>query len=102
MEEIKYKDQIDKFKAVGRNTHTVTCESGETALFLEPTIVQSAPVLAILMSGEPDLIKAGGKIFESCWVAGDDKIRTDEELKAEVCLALVNLAKIKTATVKKN
>ena len=47
---------------------------------------------------DKDPIKSGIILFENCWLAGDDEIRNDDELKMGVITEINALFKIRKAT----
>lgn len=94
---------IELLKSKGIDTYTITCESGESCVLSQPSIKTTAKILPILMAEKnADFLQAGKIIITDCWVSGDDAIRTDENLNAEVALAALGIIQLKVASVKKN
>lgn len=60
-------------------------------------------VLGLIMpsNGDPQYIKAGEIILNTCWVGGDEEIRTDEEYLNAAAMQAYQLVEIKTASLKK-
>jgi hypothetical protein len=107
----RFQEAIDLHRKKGIQTYTLTCVTGEKCLIREPDPFESAAVLPILQGmgydnngkmREPSLLEAGQKIISECWISGDDKIRKDKNLMAEVSLAAANLIDLRIADVKKN
>jgi hypothetical protein len=107
----RFKEAIEAHKKKGIQTYTLTCKTGEECLIREPDPFEAASVVPILQGlgfdqngkqREPSLLEAGQKIIDLCWISGDDKIRKDRNLKAEVSLAAANLIDLRIAEVKKN
>lgn len=93
---------IDNLKKQGIETYTITCDNGKECLIRKPTIKTSSKILPIMMAENADLLKAGKIIIDECWIAGDDEIRKDEDLNAEVSLAALQVVQLKVAEIKKN
>jgi hypothetical protein len=105
MEENKFQEAIDNHKKKGIQTYTFTCESGEQCILREPSINQSGKILPYLISignDKADFIAGGKVLVEECWICGDDAIRKNEDLLAEVAFAALSTIKMRTADVKKN
>jgi len=59
--------------------------------------------LSIIMGlAESDPIKSNEKLLESCWVSGDDVIKTEDELFFGVSSVIGDIIKIREASIKKN
>ncbi|MGV7234657.1 MAG: hypothetical protein ACQ9ET_00220 [Nitrosomonadaceae bacterium] len=60
-------------------------------------------VLGLVMpsNGQPQYIKAGEIILNSCWVEGDEEIKTDESLLLSACMSAYQLVDIKESSLKK-
>lgn len=61
-------------------------------------------VIALIMpSGteRPKYLTAGELILNSCWVSGDERIKTDEQLKISASLAAIKIYEVKKTTLKK-
>ena len=50
--------------------------------------------------GGKDPIRFGELILENCWLGGDERIKTDDDLFLSANAVLGNLIKIKTASIK--
>jgi len=101
----RFQQGIDNHKKRGINTFTVTCGNGLQCLIREPTVSESGKILPYLIKigdNDPDFIKAGNQLIKSCWIAGDDEIRQNEDLAAEVAFSLLSIVQLKVADVKKN
>ena len=101
----KYQEAITNYGKKGISTYTFTCETGETCILREPTVRETGEILPSLTpigDKEPNLIDAGIKIIDMCWIAGDSEIRKNDDLLCEVALASVNTIKLRIADVKKN
>jgi len=110
-QENRFKEAIDTLKKAGKNTYTYTCENGKQCVLSEPSIrdsIKLLPYIYAMMSPKKnndekfDVSDGAIMIVDLCWVAGDDEIRTNEDLKIEVGMSALNTAQIKTADVKKN
>ena len=103
--EQKFKEAIENHKKKGITTYTLTCETGEACVIREPSVTESGKIVPMLVKigdNEPDFIGAGKLLVNNCWVAGDDKIRKDDDLLAEIAFAAISIIKLKVADVKKN
>tara|TARA_R100001015_G_C4531229_1_gene97572 strand:+ start:209 stop:475 length:267 start_codon:yes stop_codon:yes gene_type:complete len=49
-----------------------------------------------------DMLGAGEIILKTCWVSGDEEIRTVDEYILAASLQCVSLIEMKTASIKKN
>jgi len=101
----RFSEVIDLHKKKGIDTYTLKTESGEVCVLREPTVKETGNLIPLIIGfgdNKPDLVQAGIDLVETCWLAGDDKIRKDEDLKAEVGLGAINMIDIKVAEVKKN
>ena len=96
------KEVIERHKKSGIITYTLTCETGEECIIRHPAIKTTNKVLNYLFGENRDMLKAGKIILDDCWIAGDDVIRTDEELNGEVAFAASTTVEFKIAEVKKN
>jgi len=105
MEQNRFKEAIDNLKKAGKNSYTLTCENGKQCLLREPTVQESSKIIPYIMGfadQDPDFVKGGKILVKECWIAGDDEIRKDEELLAEVAFAAISVMNMKVADVKKN
>ncbi len=101
----RYDELIAKLKKKNIQTYTFTCQSGETCLLQEPTVIQTGKILPYLSAesgADVDYNKAGSFLVEECWLSGDDAIRKDESLKFEVGFAAIQTINLKVADIKKN
>lgn len=83
----KYVLEIDEYKA-----------------YLKPinrAVLETALGMIMPVHGSPKLITAGEMILNSCWIDGDEIIKTDDELLIEACLQCVGLIERKSAQIKK-
>jgi hypothetical protein len=64
-------------------------------------IMERALGLIMPITGAPKLITAGEIVLTGCWISGDEEIRTNEELKIEACLKVIELIERKNSTLKK-
>jgi len=98
--EERFQLAIDTHKKTGIHTEIFVCESGEACLVRKPTAKVSA--MAIPLIYKDDYLGAGKLLIEECWIAGDDEIKKNEDLEAEVALAIAQSMNIKIASQKKN
>jgi hypothetical protein len=55
-----------------------------------------------LAGKDPEIVRAGSLILESCWLSGDEELKTEDDLNISACLKAVELIEIKEANLKKN
>lgn len=108
----RYAEAINLHKQKGIDTWIITTEDGKySCLIRESTPVESAKIFPVLNGmgydekgqlKDPDLLEAGKRIVKSGWLAGDDEIRKDENLMAEIALAASTTINLKIGIAKKN
>jgi hypothetical protein len=64
-------------------------------------VMEQALGLIMPLTGSPKMITAGEMILNSCWISGDDEIKTDPELYVDACLNAVQLIERKASSLKK-
>lgn len=57
--------------------------------------------LTMSMTKAPEYIKAGEIIINSCWISGDEEIRTDEDNLIAAAMQAFTLVNMKSAELKK-
>lgn len=79
------------------NNKTYKCLLCEPNRFvIEAALAEVAPI-----GKDPKLIKAGELILNSCWVSGDDEIRTIDRLLVSAALQAYEMINMANATLKK-
>ncbi len=104
-DKVPFDAAIKSHKKMGIQTYTMETECKKLCLIKQPSIVQTGKIMPLIMTigdKEADFNKAAITLVDECWIAGDDEIRKDEELKIQVGLAALNLVEMKVATIKKN
>lgn len=95
--------QIKQWKAEHGEVHQVEIpldDEGNTAVayFKKPTLdILSASA----KYAETDPIKSGNIMFESCWLGGDERIKSSDEAKLGAIQVVAKLFKVRVATIKK-
>ncbi len=64
-------------------------------------VMEQALGLIMPLTGTPKMITAGELILNSCWISGDEEIKTDPELYVDACLNAVQLIERKSSSLKK-
>lgn len=110
-EKDRFKEAIELHKKRGIDTYLFTCETGEKCLLREPTVRETGMLLPILngfginekgKDNEPNPLEVGIRLVDICWIAGDAKIKKNDDLLCEVALSASNIINLKIADVKKN
>ena len=90
--------QIDEWKKKHGGVYEVAIESGEKCYLRQPN---RKDLSAATASGKKDPLKFNESILNNCWLAGDDAIRTNDQLFLAASQELDQILDFKTATVKK-
>lgn len=90
------KKQIADFKAKHGTLYLIEVEGGKSCILHAPTR-KDLSYAAV----EKDPIKMSGLLLGQLWVAGDEDIKTDDELFMAVVAKMDTVLKVKEATVKK-
>ncbi len=64
-------------------------------------VMEQALGLIMPLTGTPKMITAGELILNSCWVGGEEEIKTDPVLYVDACLNAVQLIERKSSSLKK-
>lgn len=84
-------------------TLTLTSDNGTTVAvaYLKPA---GRPIVARALSliSQSKILEAGEYILENCFVAGDDKVLSDEFVKMSASMKAVELVKLLDGELKKN
>ena len=91
-------EQIAKLKKAHGDIFKITLESGESCLLRKPTRKELSYAS---MAGQNDPIKFSELILNSCWLAGDEQIKTDDELFLGSSQLIGELVKVKSAELEK-
>lgn len=92
------KEQIEKLKKEHGQIFAFKSESGESCLLRKPTRKELSYAS---MAGQNDPIKFSELILNSCWLAGDEQIKTDDELFMGVSQLLGEMIKMKSFELEK-
>lgn len=87
------KEQIEKLKKEHGQIFSFRSETGESCILRKPTRKE---ISYASMAGQNDPIKFNELILKGCWLAGDEQIKTDDELFMGVCQLLGEMIKIKS------
>lgn len=87
------KEQIEKLKKEHGQIFAFRSETGESCILRKPTRKELSYAS---MAGQNDPIKFSELILKGCWLAGDEQIKTDDELFMGVCQLLGEMIKIKS------
>lgn len=90
--------QIDEWKKAHGGVYEVAIESGEKCYLRQPN---RKDLSAATASSKKDPMKFNESILNNCWLAGDDAIRTNDQLFLAAAQELDQILDFKTATVKK-
>lgn len=103
MEDIKLKAQIQQWQVRWGEVHEIEVvidDEGNTAkgYIRKPDFDVLA---ASVKFADSDPLKSGTILLESCWLGGDEIIKTDGEAKLAAIKAIGSLIKIREARIKK-
>lgn len=89
--------QIKEWKEKHKDIYLVTVDD-KGCYLRKPTRKE---ISYATMMGKSDPLKFSEAILNSCWLDGDDEIKTDDELFMGVAGQLAELVKVKEAEIKK-
>ncbi len=91
-------DQIKKWKGLYRDVYKITTDSGKVAYLRRPT---RSDLSFAASAGAQDPLKFNESILDSCWLAGDEEIKTNDGLFMGVSAQINNLIEIENSTLEK-
>ena len=91
------KEQIAEWKKKHGKVYHIEVD-GRSCYLRQPTRKDLAAATA---SGKKDPLKFNDSILVNCWLAGDEEIRTNDELFLGASQVLDEVLEFKTATIKK-
>ena len=91
-------EQIAEWKRAHGSVYRLEIESGEVCYLRQPGRKDLAAAQA---SSKKDPMKFNDSILVNCWLAGDTRIRTQDDLFLAASQQLDEILDFKTATIKK-
>lgn len=91
------KEQIENWKANHKDVYQITVD-GRKCYLRKPTRKELSYAST---AGRNDPLKFNEVILNQCWLAGDDEIKTDDELFLGVSAQIATLVEVKEAEIKK-
>lgn len=92
-------EQIAKYKKAHGEIFQFTSKEGEVSCLLRKPTRKELSYAS--MAGQNDPIKFSELILSNCWLAGDEEIKTDDELFMGVSQLLGELVKVKSFELEK-
>jgi len=92
-------EQIAKFKKAHGEIFKFTSNEGEVSCLLRKPTRKELSYAS--MAGQNDPIKFSELILNGCWLAGDEQIKTDDELFMGVSQLIGEMIKIKSFELEK-
>ena len=102
--EEKILEKYGKLVPKGSKTKILVLENGLGCILNHPKPYVLSKALGALSSikDDPDMYKAGNHILKNCWVAGDNEILDNEELRFAAALQAAQVIEVLQGRLKKN